>query len=384
MQLVTQTKELEEFCQRAAKAPYVAVDTEFERESRYFAKLCLIQLAFAGDGAGNAILIDGLSKSLNLAPLDRLLVDPDVVKVFHAGRQDIEIFHNQRKIIPQPLFDTQIAGMVCGLGASAGFQSLLRAYGNNSVERSQACTDWSSRPLTSEQLQYALDDVVQLCPAYEAIYSELSRTGRLQWIAEELRQLADPATYRFDPVSAVGSLRLGNGPAEIRMVALELLTMREDLAQRRNRPRNWILRNDHLVAIAKARPRDVRELRRHRLLPQSVKSPPFSDQILAAVRRGASRKPEARTAPDAGSQDCVNPASLILIRTLLEDRSRSLGVAAHLIASSSDLKKLASGQKEGRLMEGWRFEIFGKDAMRLHSGTAALTVDGSDMAIVPV
>lgn len=385
MQLVTETEQLARFCGRAARAPYVAIDTEFEREGRYFSKLCLIQLAIPGGQNDDAVIADPLAAGLSLEPLDHLLSNTDVTKVFHAGRQDIEIFFTERGIIPTPLFDTQIAGMVCGLGNSAGFATLLRVYGRTVPERSEACTDWKQRPLSKKQLQYAIDDVVLLCPAYEAIQAELERGGRTDWIADELATLGDPDTFRYDPVAALRGLKLRNAPPETQAAAIHLLRMRDALAKQRNVPRNRVLRDDHLTAIAKARPTTAQDLRRNRLLPRSAKSPPLCDHILAAVRDGASEAPAHGPEP-SGSIDSppTNHASLTLIRTLLEERSRYHRVAPHLIATAADMKALARGQPVSRLSAGWRFDLFGQDAMRLHAGTAALMSNGSTLKVIAV
>lgn len=236
MKTITTTTELAAFCARAATFPYVTVDTEFLRERTYYSKLCLVQLAFAGGGEEDAVLVDPLVDGMDLTPLYELFEDEGVVKVFHAARQDLEIFFVDKGVIPKPLFDTQVAAMVCGFGEQAGYETLVRKIARASIDKSSRFTDWSRRPLTDAQKSYALADVTHLRDIYENLSAQLAKSGRKKWVAEEMAVLNDPATYQVDPDAAWKRVKTRNSSGKFLAIVRELARFRESYAQERNIP----------------------------------------------------------------------------------------------------------------------------------------------------
>ncbi len=250
MTLVTDTASLSALCERLAREPYVAVDTEFMRDKTYYSKLCLVQLA----GNDEAAAVDTLAPGLDLTPLYELMADPGVLKVFHAARQDVEIFVHQANAVPAPLFDTQIAGMVCGFGDAVSYDRLVRGLTGVRLDKTSRFTDWSHRPLTPKQVEYALADVIHLRPAYEKLHRRLEKTNRLEWLSEEMAVLTDPATYRVVPEESWRRLKIRSTKPKFLAVLQELAAWREHEAQSRDVPRNRILRDDALVDVAAQMP----------------------------------------------------------------------------------------------------------------------------------
>jgi len=251
MKTITTTQDLAAFCQEAAKRPYVTVDTEFLRERTYYSKLCLVQLAYQDENGEDAVVVDPLVDGMSLEPLYDLFRDVGVVKVFHAARQDLEIFYVDADIIPAPLFDTQVAAMVCGFGDQAGYETLVRKIAKAEVDKSSRFTDWSRRPLTDAQKTYAIGDVTHLRDIYEYLSARLQKSGRQKWVAEEMAVLNDPATYRADPDLAWMRVKTRNNSNRFLGIVRELARFRETYAQSRNVPRNRVFKDDALVEIAK-------------------------------------------------------------------------------------------------------------------------------------
>jgi ribonuclease D len=385
MRLLTDTDSLAAFCAEAKGAPYVTIDTEFLRERTYWAKLCLVQMALPGtDGA---VLVDPLAERLSLEPLYDLLVHPGTMKVFHAARQDLEIFCVEGGVIPHPLFDTQVAAMVCGFGEQAGYETLVRRIAKASVDKTSRFTDWSRRPLTEAQLAYAAADVTHLRAVYEHLSRELDRTGRARWVAEEMAILEDPETYLIRPEDAW--LRIKTRSSSPRFLALvrELARFREELAQTRNIPRTRIFKDDALLEIAAARPASMEDLGRLRLLLREARRGEIAEGILAAVARAQALPPEAlpKAPDDEERPEPANGALADLLRVLLKARAEAEGVAARLIASAADLDALAAGARDLPALKGWRYEVFGADALRLCAGEVALAATrGGRVRIVPI
>lgn len=384
MKTITTTEDLAAFCTMAAGHPYVTVDTEFLRERTYYSKLCLIQLAVPGDTAESAVLVDPiLGSDMSLEPLYALFRNPDVVKVFHAARQDLEIFYVDAKVFPEPLFDTQVAAMVCGFGEQVGYETLVKRIAKQSVDKSSRFTDWSRRPLTEAQKHYALADVTHLRVIYEYLAKKLASSGRDKWVAEELSVLTDPATYRTDPAEAWQRVKTRNTSPKFLAILRELARFREEYAQSHDVPRSRVYKDDALVELASTKPVTPQDLGRSRLLLREARKGEIADGILAAVKAGlecpADRMPRADTLEDRAQ---VNPALADLLRVLLKAKSESYGVAAKLIASASDLDALAAGGRDLPALRGWRFDVFGADALRLCKGEVALAVKGSGVEIV--
>lgn len=381
MKLITTTDDLAAFCQQAHQAPYVTVDTEFLRERTYYSKLCLLQMALPGpDGpeSGPAVLVDPLAEGLSLAPFFALLRDESTVKVLHAARQDIEIFFFDGQVLPTPLFDTQIAAMVCGFGDQIGYETLVRKIAKGNIDKSSRFTDWSRRPLSEAQLRYALADVTHLRVIYEQLAAKLEASGRAGWVAEELAVLNDPETYITRPEDAWQRVKTRNDSGRFLAILRELAAFRETHAQSRNVPRARVFKDDALLELASVKPRSVEELGRTRLLLREARKGEIAQGILEAVARGLECPPEKFPKLSSQRENMnVNPALADLLRVLLKAKSDSTGVAARLIASSSDLDALAAGYRDMPALSGWRAEVFGADALRLCSGEVGLALNGS-------
>lgn len=383
MTTITTTDELAAFCARAQTHPYVTVDTEFLRERTYYSKLCLVQLAVSGKDAASAVLVDPLAEGLSLEPLYALFRDPSVVKVFHAARQDLEIFQVEAGVIPAPMFDTQVAAMVCGFGEQVGYETLVKKIARQSVDKSSRFTDWSRRPLSEAQKAYALADVTHLRQIYEFLARKLHETGRAQWLAEELAVLTDPATYRSDPDLAWQRVKTRNSSGRFLAVLRELARFREEYAQSRDVPRSRVCKDDALVELASIKPQTIEDLGRLRLLMREARKGEIAEGLLGAVKAGLDCPNERLPRPEAEADRAqVNPALADLLRVLLKAKSESSGVAARLIASASDLDAMAAGRRDVAALQGWRFEVFGRDALRLCEGGVALAVKGNGVETV--
>jgi len=380
MKTITKTEDLAAFCAEAAKHPYVTVDTEFLRERTYYSKLCLVQLAYPGEGDETAVLVDPLAEGLSLDPLYGLFRDHGVVKVFHAARQDLEIFHVDAGIIPEPLFDTQVAAMVCGFGEQVGYETLVRRIAKASLDKSSRFTDWSRRPLTEAQKKYALADVTHLRVIYEALDRQIARSGRKKWVAEEMAVLQDPATYRVDPAEAWKRIKTRTSSGKVLAVVRELARFREGYAQARNIPRNRVFKDDALVELASTKPQSDKDLSRSRLLLREARRGEIAEGILRAVKVGLETPPDEMPKPDQSREKLqVNPALADMLRVLLKAKAEGEGVAQKLLASSADLDALAAGQRDVPALRGWRREVFGADALRLCDGEIGLVVKGRNV-----
>ncbi len=383
MKTLTTTEELATFCQAAAGHDYVTVDTEFLRERTYYSKLCLIQLAFAGDGKDDAVLVDPLSEGLSLEPLYELFRDESVVKVFHAARQDLEIFWVDAGVFPKPLFDTQVAAMVCGFGEQVGYETLVRKIVKQGLDKTSRFTDWSRRPLSEAQKTYALADVTHLRRIYEYLAAELDRSKRSHWVAEELQVLTDPATYDIRPEEAWRRVKTRTTSGKFLAVVRELAAFREEYAQRNNVPRNRVFKDDALVELASTKPRTASDLGGSRLLLREARKGAIAEGILEAVGRGINCPQEKHPKPDRSREKLqVNPALADLLRVLLKAKTESSGVAAKLIAPSADLDAIAGGERDVPALSGWRREVFGADALRLCDGEIALSAQGQSVKVV--
>ncbi len=381
---ITTTEALAEFCAHARGFPYVTVDTEFLRERTYWSKLCLIQLALPGKDDGDAVLVDPIAGQIDMAPLYDLFRDERVVKVFHAARQDLEIFFVEGGVIPHPLFDTQIAAMVCGFGEQVGYETLVRKLAKASVDKTSRFTDWSRRPLSDAQKTYALADVTHLRTVYEALAKDLARTGRTHWVEEELAVLTDPATYITRPEDAWQKVRTRTSSARFLGIVRELARFREDYAQSRNVPRSRVMKDDALLEIASLKPGDVNDLGKARLLLREARRGDIADGILAAVKAGIEAPADSLPRPPPNEAMQVNPALADLLRVLLKAKAEASGVASKLIATASDLDALAAGRRDVAALHGWRDEVFGADALKLCDGRIALAAQGSNVRVIEI
>ena len=373
--------QLTAFCDRVKGDPFIAVDTEFMRETTYWPKLCLIQAA----GPSDAAVIDPLAEGLDLAPFLALLADPNITKVFHAARQDLEIFHNLG-VLPSPLFDTQVASMAAGFGEQIAYDALVRQMLRVEIDKSSRFTDWARRPLSDAQLVYALGDVTHLAKLYPKLRDRLERDGRLGWVSEEMNFLIDPALYDVDPEKSWRRLKPRKFNPRYLAAFKGVAAWRERTAQTRDQPRGRILKDEAIDEIATQLPMDIEALGRMRSLPKGWGNSRFGIEMLAALKE-ALKDPEAY-APvierqQGGSNQPPPGAVVELLKVLLKARAEDAGVAAKLIATVSDLEKIASDDSAGvSALTGWRRELFGADALRLKRGELALVLDGARVRVV--
>ena len=383
MKTIATTADLAAFCTAAKDHPYVTIDTEFLRERTYWSKLCLIQMALPGK-AGEAVLVDPIEGAdMSMEPLYDLFRHEATVKVFHAARQDLEIFFVEGRVFPKPLFDTQVAAMVCGFGEQVGYETLVKKIAHEPLDKTSRFTDWSRRPLSDAQKDYALADVTHLRVIYEFLAAQIIKTGRQKWVEEELTILTDPATYTVHPDEAWERVKTRTTSGRFLAVVKELARFREDFAQSRNIPRSRVYKDDALLELASTRPANVEELGRSRLLLREARRGEIADGILSAVKAGMDMPSDQMPKPDLSRDQLqVNPALADLLRVLLKAKSEELGVAAKLIASAADLDAIAAGERELDALKGWRREAFGEDALRLCKGEIALTAKGSAVRVI--
>lgn len=383
MRTITTTEDLAAFCEAAKSQPYVTIDTEFLRERTYWAKLCLIQMALPGK-TGDAVLVDPVEGAeMSLEPLYDLFRHKATVKVFHAARQDLEIFFVEGNTFPEPLFDTQIAAMVCGFGEQVGYETLVKKIAHQPLDKTSRFTDWSRRPLSEAQKAYALADVTHLRVIYENLSAQIAKSGRQKWVEEELAILTDPATYTTTPEDAWLRVKTRTSSGRFLAVVKELARFREDYAQRNNVPRSRVIKDDALLELASTRPTTPEELGRSRLLLREARKGDIADGLMAAVKAGLEMRAEdLPKVDDSRDQLQVNPALADLLRVLLKAKAEDLGVAARLIASASELDQIAAGQRDVPALSGWRREAFGEDALRLCKGEIALTAKGSSVKVL--
>ena len=380
MNIIKTTSELSKFCTYASKFDYLTVDTEFLRERTYYPKLCLIQLAIPSDQEANAVLVDPLDNQLDLSPLYELFLNTNVVKVFHAARQDLEIFFHDKNIIPKPLFDTQLAAMVCGFGEQVGYETLVRSICKVNLDKSSRFTDWSLRPLTNSQKDYALADVTHLRQIYEYLKSELKQNKREGWVQEELNILKNPETYITRPNEAWKRIKTRSNSSKFLGIVSKLAEFREKYAQQNDIPRNRVFKDDALMEIASLKPKSFDELSRSRLLLRDARKGRIASGILDSVKASqVSNFEEVNKEVKLAKNLNGNSALSEMLRVLLKAKSEELGVAAKLIAISADLDSLASGERTVPALLGWRHKVFGKDALDLCDGKVGLFLDGKNI-----
>ncbi len=380
MKVITTTRELKELCDRLAREEYITVDTEFMREHTFWPKLCLIQVA----GENEAVIIDPLAKDIDLSPFFDLLVNENVLKVFHAGRQDIEIFHHLTGKVPTPVFDTQIAAMVCGFGDQVGYEALVRKLAGEQIDKGSRFTDWSRRPLSERQLKYALADVTHLRKVYERLREELERSGRAEWLAEELEVLTSPATYEQDVEQAWRRIKFR--PRNRRQLALlkRLAEWREREAQRRDMPRRRVMKDEAIAEIASEMPQSERDLKRLRGISEGHARGATGKAILRLVEQVKALPenelphPEKRPRPHPeGTQ-----ARADILKLALKIVTEQQGIAPKIIASAADLERMAAGETDVPALRGWRRRVFGELAEALLRGDKVIGIRDGRPAIL--
>jgi ribonuclease D len=379
---ITTTAELTAFCDKIKGQPFVAVDTEFMRETTYWPKLCLIQAAAPSAEA----VIDPLAEGMDLEPFLEILRDTRILKVFHAARQDVEIFNNLQAM-PKPLFDTQVAGMAAGFGEQIAYDALVRQMLKIEIDKSSRFTDWSRRPLSDAQLSYALADVTHLAKLYPMLRERLEREGRLAWVTDEMADLTDPANYDVEPENAWKRLRPRRHTAKYLAVYRAVAAWRERTAQLRDQPRGRILKDEAIDEIATQSPTDADGLDRLRSVPKGFSGSRFGPDLVAAIRE-ALKDPEAYAPVIEKTRQQASPAAgavVELLKVLLKARAEEAGVASKLIATVSDLEQIANDDRaEVAALKGWRREAFGEDALKLKKGELALVLDGARVRVVEV
>lgn len=371
MKTITESADLAAVCARMAQHPFVTVDTEFLRESTYYPILCVAQLASADE----AVVVDAQAPGIDLGPFFALLTDERVIKVFHAARQDIEIVWNMAKAIPHPIFDTQVAAMVLGYGDSIAYDQLVQRITGAQIDKSNRFTDWSRRPLTDEQISYAISDVTHLRDVYLRLSTDLAARGRASWVEAEMAILTSPDTYRMEPEEAWERLKgRARKPKEL-AVLMEVAAWREREAQSRDVPRGRVLKDDVIGEIAVQAPNSIERLGKLRSLPKGFERSRWGEDIVAAVKAGLARDPATLPKFDRFRPAPNGAATLELLKVLLRMIAEQHGVATKIIATVDDLERItASDDADVPAMKGWRRELFGNMALALKHGQLSLAV----------
>ena len=380
MTVITSTDDLAAACKRLAQDDYITVDTEFIRESTFWPQLCLFQMASREE----ALAVDALAEGIDLAPLFELMSDESTLKVFHAGRQDIEILYNLAGAVPHPIFDTQLAAMVCGFGDSVGYETLVSTMLKKRLDKASRFTDWARRPLTDRQLAYALDDVIYLHDVYEKLHAKLEASGRAHWLDREMELLAAPATYDVPLDEAWKRIKARTTDPRFLGILQEVAGWRENEARTRDMPRNRVLRDEALLEIAAHPPKRPEDLNRMRSVSQGFSQSRSGKALLEAVERGQNRAEDClpQVARKKSLPRGIGPL-VDLLKVLLKMKCEEYDVAQKLVANVADLERIAADDHDEVLaMSGWRFEVFGEDALRLKRGELALAAEGRKIELV--
>ncbi len=383
--LITSQDDLLSFTDRAAKEDFLTVDTEFLREKTYYPKLCLIQIGLPG---GDAAAIDPLAKAIDLEPVFALLRDKNILKIFHAARQDLEIFYQLMGEVPAPLFDTQIAAMVCGYGNSVGYESLVHNLTDATLDKAVQFTDWSRRPLSEKQLNYALGDVTHLVQVYHGLLAQLEKTNRTKWVFEEEKILANPDTYTNPPQDAWKRVKIKTNKPKVLATLRALAAWREERAQEKDLPRSWVMRDETLADMAAQAPKTADQLQKIRNMPKDQAHGRVGKELLALIKAVPHsdpadwpRKDKRKSLPSAA----ISMAELL--KTQLRMVASDFEVAGKLIASNEDLEQIAlygDKAKDVPALEGWRYDIFGKHALAMGRGEIAIAMKDGAMVYYQV
>ena len=372
MDLITTTSELAAACERLAQQPVITVDTEFLRETTYYPLLCVVQMASPDE----ALVIDALAEGIDLKPFFELMANEKVLKVFHAARQDIEIVWHSANIVPHPIFDTQVAAMVLGYGDSIAYDQLVERITGHRPDKTHRFTDWSRRPLTSEQVHYAISDVTHLRDVFTALDADLKQRGRNDWVSEEMEVLTSPRTYDFHPERAWERLKTRVRKPKELAVLIEIAAWREQEAQSRDVPRSRVLKDDAVGDIATHAPTSVERLASLRSLPKGFERSKWGAEVLAAVQRGLARDPSALPKLEKPRNNSNGAAIVELLKVLLRMTSERHAVATKVIATVDDLEQIAADDEaDVAALHGWRRDLFGEAALALKHGRLALAIE---------
>jgi len=379
MEPLTSTRALAAACERLARHPFVTVDTEFLRETTYYPLLCVAQMASPDE----AVVVDTLSPDIDLTPFFELMANPDVLKVFHAARQDIEICWHRAEVIPTPLFDTQVAAMVLGHGDSISYDQLVQRITGDAIDKSNRFTDWSRRPLSKAQVHYAVSDVTHLRDVYTALLADLGRRGRTDWMKDEMKVLCSPDTYRAEPENAWMRLKTRVRKPKELAVLMEVAAWREREAQTRDVPRSRVLKDETVGDIAIQAPTTPEKLAGLRSLPKGFERSKWGEGILEAVKQGLARDPKSIPRLERPRGAPNGSATVELLKVLLRMTAEKHGVAAKVIATVDDLDRIAADdQAEVAALKGWRRELFGEKALALKHGRLSLAIERSRVVTV--
>jgi ribonuclease D len=380
MNIVTDTAELAAVCKRLARFETVTVDTEFMRETTFWPRLCVVQLASPEE----AVIVDAMAPDLSLDPFFKLMANEKVIKVFHAARQDIEIVYHLGGLIPHPVFDTQVAAMVCGFGDSISYDQLVHRLTGERLDKSSRFTDWARRPLSNRQMEYALADVTHLRDVYQALAARLAEQKRTEWVREEMEVLTSPGTYNLEPEEAWQRLKMRvRKPVELAILR-EVAAWREREAQARDVPRSRVIKDDAIYEIATQQPTDGPALAQLRTIPRGFERSRAGEEIAAAVQRAlALPKDQLPRVPKQRPAGNGNGAAVDLLKVLLKMTSETYGVAAKVIATVDDLEAIAADdQADVPALHGWRRELFGDTALKLKRGELALAVKANQVVAI--
>lgn len=379
MEPIITTRELAAACARLARHPFVTVDTEFLREATYYPILCVVQIA----GPDEAVVIDALAPGIDLSPFFALMTDEKVLKVFHAARQDIEIVWHRAGLLPHPIFDSQVAAMVLGYGDSISYDQLVQRITGDTLDKSNRFTDWTRRPLSESQLNYAVSDVTHLRDVYVALSADLQKRGRTEWVSAEMDILTSPKTYRADPESAWERLKTRVRKPKELGVLMEVAAWREREAQSRDVPRGRVLKDDVLADIAVQAPSTIERLGHLRSLPKGFERSKWGEAIVEAVNRGLARDPKTLPRLERSRPAGNGGAAVELLKVLLRMTAEKHGVAAKVIATVDDLENIACDDNaDVPALKGWRRELFGEKALALKHGELALAMEKARVVTV--
>ena len=383
MAVIADNTSLTKICDRLIKSSYITVDTEVMRDQTYWPRLCLVQIADEHEAAA----IDTLAKGINITPLLNLLTNPRILKIFHAARQDLEIFYRLMGRLPSPIFDTQIAAMVCGFGDSAGYDTLVRKLTDETIDKSSRFTDWALRPLSQRQINYALGDVTHLRQVYIKLNEMLGQNNRHNWMDEELSILRDTKNYTFEPEDAWRRIKYRTPKPRFLAILKEVAAWREIEAQNKDIPRNRIVRDESLIEISHHAPKNINDLSRARGLSLKKAEGYLGKALLNAVKVGLNvpieNLPEVKR--DAPLPKGIGPIT-DLLKVLLKLKCEKHDVAQKLIATVNDMEQIAAFGQNANVpaLQGWRQEVFGIDALRLRSGQLAMVIKDHHLELVEI
>ncbi len=383
MTILKTSDEIASFCNTLSACEFITIDTEFLREKTYYPKLCLVQISGPDK---DARAIDPLIEGIDLSPLFALLRDESIMKVFHAGRQDLEIFYNLTGEVASPIFDSQIAAMVCGYGDSISYEKLVANITGGKVDKSSQFTDWSLRPLSDKQLNYALGDVTHLCDIYLHLKDVLEKRKRTDWVKQEDKILSNPATYENDPYKTWERIKIRSPKPRSLAILRELAALREQHAQKRNIPKTWVVRDDALADMAGQAPRNKKQLAKIRNVSKDMAEGKMGDRFLEAIERALSSPQE--TWPKPKKRKSLQPTAIAVVdilKMLLKVISTENEVASKIIASSSDLEEIAlDDNADVPALKGWRREVFGQQALDVKHGKLAIGLKNGKIAKLPI